>query len=77
MFLSEGALMKKFSQYMVFNYEDVKPVAKPTPKQMKDYVYHHVLNTDKPHDVVKKGFVTKFGSHNLKHFDKHVSSIVD
>ena len=29
------------------------------------------------HLMLVKKFVKKFGSHNVKHFDKHVSALVD
>ena len=46
-------------------------------KKMRDFTYHHVTNPDKDHPTIKKMFVKKFGAHNLKHFDRHVSAIVD
>ena len=44
---------------------------------MIDFTYNNVTNTDKDHPTIKKMFIKKFGSHNLKHFDRHVSAIVD
>ena len=46
-------------------------------KKMRDFTYHHVTNTDKSHPEIKKQFIKRFGSQNLKHFDKHVSDLVD
>tara|TARA_A100000171_G_C2066992_1_gene112829 strand:+ start:269 stop:715 length:447 start_codon:yes stop_codon:yes gene_type:complete len=46
-------------------------------KAMKDFTYHHVLNTTQSHPTIKKKFVKKFGSHNVKHFDNHVSDLID
>jgi hypothetical protein len=63
--------MKSFTEYLQ------EEPTKADHKAMKDHVYHNVLNTNKTHDAIKKDFVKKFGSHNVKHFEKHVSDIVD
>ena len=49
----------------------------PDHKKMRDFTYHHVTNTEKDHPTIKKMFIKKFGAQNLKHFNKHVSAIVD
>ena len=46
-------------------------------KKMRDFTYHHVQNTEKDHPTIKKMFIKKFGAHNVKHFDRHVSALVD
>jgi len=51
--------------------------SKADHKKMRDFTYHHVQNTQKDHPTIKKMFIKKFGSHNVKHFDKHVSALVD
>ena len=51
--------------------------SKADHKKMRDFTYHHVQNTQKDHPTIKKMFVKKFGAHNVKHFDKHVSALVD
>jgi len=51
--------------------------SKADHKKMRDFTYHHVQNTEKDHPTIKKMFVKKFGAHNVKHFDKHVSALVD
>ena len=54
------------------------PIAsKADHKKMRDFTYHHVQNTQKDHPTIKRMFIKKFGSHNVKHFDKHVSALVD
>lgn len=50
---------------------------KPTDKQMRDWVYNQVNNTDKAHDDIKKAFKAKFGSSNVSKFNKYVSDLVD
>lgn len=64
--------MKSFNEYITE--ADVSPAQ---DKKMRDHVYHNVLNTDKTHDQVKKEFVKKFGAHNVKHFERHVSNAMD
>ena len=51
--------------------------SKADHKKMRDFTYHHVQNTQKDHPTIKKMFVKKFGAHNVKHFDRHVSALVD
>tara|TARA_R100001480_G_scaffold100675_3_gene104480 strand:+ start:76 stop:345 length:270 start_codon:yes stop_codon:yes gene_type:complete len=51
--------------------------SKADHKKMRDFTYHHVQNTQKDHPTIKRMFIKKFGSHNVKHFDKHVSALVD
>ena len=51
--------------------------SKADHKKMRDFTYPHVQNTQKDHPTIKKMFVKKFGAHNVKHFDKHVSALVD
>jgi len=68
--------MKSFKQFLQTELEEQAP-SKADHKKMRDFTYHHVTNTDKDHPTIKKMFVKKFGSHNLKHFDRHVSNIVD
>jgi len=51
--------------------------SKADHKKMRDFTYHHVQNTEKDHPTIKRMFIKKFGSHNVKHFDKHVSALVD
>ena len=46
-------------------------------KKMRDFTYHHVQNTEKDHPTIKRMFIKKFGAHNVKHFDKHVSNLLD
>ena len=36
-----------------------------------------VQNTQKDHPTIKRMFIKKFGAHNVKHFDRHVSALVD
>lgn len=68
--------MKSFKEFLQTDLEEQAP-SKADHKKMRDFTYHHVTNTDKDHPTIKKMFVKKFGSHNLKHFDRHVSAIVD
>ena len=65
--------MKSFKEFLQTELEEQAP----DHKKMRDFTYHHVVNTDKDHPTIKKMFVKKFGAHNLKHFDRHVSAIVD
>ena len=68
--------MKSFKEFLQTELEEQTP-SRADHKKMRACTYHHVTNTDKDHPTIKKMFVKKFGSHNLKHFDSHVSAIVD
>lgn len=68
--------MKSFNEAIAEADKPGEPDSK-TKSAMRNFVYHAVLKTDKPHDEIKKSFVKKFGSQHIKHFEKHVSAIVD
>ena len=68
--------MKSFKEFLQTDLEEQAP-SKADHKKMRDFTYHHVTNTDKDHPTIKKMFVKKFGAQHLKHFNKHVSAIVD
>ena len=64
--------MKSFKEYI----EEQAP-SSADRKKMRDFTYHHVQNTEKDHPTIKKMFIKKFGAHNVKHFDRHVSALLD
>ena len=45
-------------------------------EKKKQWITNQVLNTDRPHDEIKKEFLQKYPKHE-KLFDKHVSDLVD
>ena len=75
MYQEQRETIEKQSQEIADQKHEIEEA--PDHKKMRDFTYHHVLNTKDSHPNIKKKFVKKFGAHNVKHFDKHVSSIVD
>jgi len=67
--------MKTFKEFLAESADT--PNDKPDHDAMRDFVYHGMENTDKDHDTLKKEFVDKFGKHNVKHFNKHVSKFME
>lgn len=68
--------MKSFKSH--YTTEAMKPTTnKGHINKMRDFVYDRLSNTTHTSDRVKKDFVKKFGAHNVKHHDAHVSSYLD
>ncbi len=68
--------MRSFKNHCVN--EDNKPSTdKKHIGKMRDFVYDRLSNTNHTSTRVKKDFVKKFGTHNVKHHDDHVSSYLD
>ena len=68
--------MKSFKEFLQTELEEQTP-SRADHKKMRDFTYHHVQNTEKDHPTIKRMFIKKFGAHNVKHFDRHVSALVD
>jgi len=52
--------------------------ARKTDKDaMREFVRNGVFQTNMRHDQLKKKFVSKFGSKNLKYFEKYVEQAVE
>ena len=67
----------KYSDGEIKEYIEEQAPSRADHKKMRDFTYHHVQNTEKDHPTIKRMFIKKFGSHNVKHFDRHVSALVD
>ena len=62
--------MKEFKEFI--NENNKKEI-----EAMRGWVYRQVEDSNKAHSDIKKEFIKKFGSKNVKYFEQFVSDIVD